>query len=88
MRRRLMEEVSYAIGHETGAIMWDLENFYDSINWEYMVKWAMETKFDPIIMLFGRPQYAHGPDADQGGPLCGGVHGRQEQCDSGVRAGG
>ena len=48
-----MEEVSYALGHATGAIMWDLEKFYDSINWEYMVKWALETKFDPTILLVG-----------------------------------
>ena len=30
-----------------------MEKFYESINWEYMVRWAMETKFDPTILLIG-----------------------------------
>ena len=40
--RRLMDEVAVLQGKETAAVYWDIEKFYDSIDWVRLVDWCLE----------------------------------------------
>ena len=45
--RRLQDECAVALGQHTASIYWDLEKFYDSIDWCRAIEWALQLGFPP-----------------------------------------
>ena len=48
--RRLMDEVAVLQGKETAAVYWDIEKFYDSIDWVRLVDWCLELFFPARLL--------------------------------------
>ena len=48
--RRLMDEVAVLQGKETAAVYWDIEKFYDSIDWVRLIDWCLELLFPARIL--------------------------------------
>ena len=47
LKRRLQDECAIALGQHTASIFWDLERFYDSIDWIRAIEWALDLGFPP-----------------------------------------
>ena len=48
--RRLLSECAVLVGKETVSIYWDLEKFYDSIDWVRLIRWSLELGFPAIVL--------------------------------------
>ena len=48
--RRLLDECAVLIGKETVSIFWDLEKFYDSIDWVKVIRWSLELGFPARVL--------------------------------------
>ena len=42
LRRRLQDECTVALGQHCASVFWDMEKFYDSIDWVRVMDWAAE----------------------------------------------
>ena len=47
---RLLDECCCTMGMTTVGIYWDLEKFYDSIDWIRAINWAIELHFPARIL--------------------------------------
>jgi hypothetical protein len=50
LERRLMDEVAVLQGKETAAVYWDIEKFYDSIDWVRLIYWCLELSFPARLL--------------------------------------
>ena len=50
LMRRLLDETTVALGMATATVFWDIEKFYDSVDWTKLVHWALELSFSPSIL--------------------------------------
>ena len=49
LRRRLQDECAVALGQDTASIYWDIEKFFDSVDWVKAIEWAEELGFPSRI---------------------------------------
>ena len=48
--RRLLDECSVLLGMETVSLFWDIEKFYDSIDWIRAIQWSLDLGFHPVLL--------------------------------------
>ena len=50
LQRRLLDECSFLLGHSTAAVYWDLEKFYDSVDFVKVIRWSLELAFSARLL--------------------------------------